>query len=180
MATQNYNAGFDITKVREFADLAAAIVGLLGLDAGQQTGLIGATAELHEAIDDPAADKGRMRRAVDAVMGYVKLGGDTALREAAITAGNLAGNELDIAIRHMHLEPTSRHYPPRRGRCQARQPPRRLRSQAKRTDSKAADAKTPEPARVGGLCMSRGCNDVENLRRILERHGQQMGAVQVG
>ena len=71
--TQNYNAGFDITKVREFADLVTEIVGLLGLEVGQQAELSAATAELHEAIEDPAADKGRMRRAVDAVMGYLKL-----------------------------------------------------------------------------------------------------------
>jgi hypothetical protein len=101
--TQNYSAGFDITKVREFADLATEIVGLLGLDVGHQAELTTATAELHEAINDPAADKGRMRRAVDAVMGYLKLAGTTALRNAAITAGDQAGSELDLAIRHMHL-----------------------------------------------------------------------------
>jgi len=101
--TQNYNAGFDITKVREFADLAAEIAGLLGLDAARQAGLCDAASELHEAISDPAADKGRMRRAVDAVMGYLKLASGTALRNAAITAGNQAGSEIDHAISHMHL-----------------------------------------------------------------------------
>lgn len=100
--TQNYNAGFDITKVREFADLAAEIAGLLGLDATRQAGLSDATSELHEAIHDPAADKGRMRRAVNAMMGYLKLASDTALRNAAITAGNQAGSELDHAIHHLH------------------------------------------------------------------------------
>lgn len=101
--TQNYNAGFDITKVREFADLVTEIGGLLGLENGQQAELSAATSELHEAIEDPKADKGRMRRAVDAMMGYLKLAGGTALRNAAITAGNQAGSELDLAIRHMHL-----------------------------------------------------------------------------
>jgi len=101
--TQNYNAGFDITKVREFADLVTEIAGLLNLEAGQQAELSAATSELHEAVEDPKADKGRMRRAVDAVMGYLKLAGGTALRNAAITAGNQAGSELDLAIRHMHL-----------------------------------------------------------------------------
>ena len=67
--TQNYNAGFDITKVREFADLATEIAGLLGLEPGQQAELSAATSELHQAINDPAADKGRMRRGVDAVIG---------------------------------------------------------------------------------------------------------------
>jgi AbiTii-like protein len=101
--TQNYNAGFDITKVREFADLVTEIAGLLGLEPSQQAELTAATAELNEAIDEPAANKGRMRRAVDAVMGYLKLAGSTALRNAAITAGDQAGSELDLAIRHMHL-----------------------------------------------------------------------------
>jgi hypothetical protein len=89
--------------VREFADLVTEIGGLLGLQDGQQAELTDATSELHEAIEDPRADKGRMRRAVDAVMGYLKLASGTALRNAAITAGNQAGSELDIAIRHMHL-----------------------------------------------------------------------------
>lgn len=101
--TQNYNAGFDITKVREFADLAAEIVGLLGLDAEQQAEFTEATTELHVAVNDPAADKGRMRRAVDAVMGYLKALASTALTRAAITAGDQAGSELDLAIRHMHF-----------------------------------------------------------------------------
>jgi hypothetical protein len=101
--TQNYNAGFDITKVREFAELVTEIGSMLGFEDDQQAMLSAATAELHEAIEDPKADKGRMRRAVDAVMGYLKLAGDTALRTAAIAAGNQAGSELDLAIRHMHL-----------------------------------------------------------------------------
>lgn len=101
--TQNYSAGFDITKVREFADLVTEIAGLLNLEPGQQAELSAAASELHEAVKDPEADKGRMRRAVDAVMGYLKLASGTALRNAAITAGNQAGSELDLAIRHMHL-----------------------------------------------------------------------------
>jgi hypothetical protein len=101
--TQNYNAGFDITKVREFADLVTEIAGLLGLEPSQEAELSAATAELHEAIDEPAANKGRLRRAVDAVMGYLNLASSTALTKAAITAGNQAGSELDLAIRHMHL-----------------------------------------------------------------------------
>jgi hypothetical protein len=101
--TQNYSGGFDITKVGEFADLVSEIIGLLGLEVGQQAELTAATGELHEAINDPTADKGRMRRAVDAVMGFLKLASGTALRNAAITAGNQASSELDVAIRHAHL-----------------------------------------------------------------------------
>lgn len=101
--SQNYYAGFDITKVREFAELVTDIIGLLGLEPGQQTALSAATSELQGAVNDPTADKGRMRRAVDAMMGYVKLASNVALRNAAITAGNQAGSELELAIRHMHL-----------------------------------------------------------------------------
>ena len=43
-----------------------------------------------------------MRRAVDAVLGAVKLAGATALRNAAINVGNQAGAELDVAIHHLH------------------------------------------------------------------------------
>jgi hypothetical protein len=34
-------------------------------------------------------------------MGYVKLAGGTALRSAAINAGNQAGSEVDLAKHHM-------------------------------------------------------------------------------
>jgi AbiTii len=100
--TQNYTAGFDTTKVREFADLITQIAGLLGLESGQQGELIAANSEFHEAIEDPKADKGRMQRAWQAVMGYLKLASDTALKNAAITVGNQVGNELDLAIHHIH------------------------------------------------------------------------------
>ncbi len=43
-----------------------------------------------------------MRRAVDAVLGPLKLAGATALRNAAINVGNQAGAELDAAIHHLH------------------------------------------------------------------------------
>jgi hypothetical protein len=99
--TQNYTAGFDIGVVREFAEMAAEMAYRIGLDAGQQAEYAEATAELTEAVD-AAADKGRMRRAVDKVMGYLKLAGSTALTRAAITAGNEAVNELDKAIHHLH------------------------------------------------------------------------------
>jgi hypothetical protein len=92
-----------MTKVREFADLVTEIAALLGLEPGQQAELSAAASELHEAIEDPAADRGRMRRAVDAVMGYLKLASSTALSKTAIAVGNQAGNELDTAIRHLHL-----------------------------------------------------------------------------
>src|SRR5262249_37231888 len=99
------SAGFDVTSVREFADLITEIVrlGQVNLEPTQQTELSAATSELHAAINDLGGDKGRMRRAVDAVMGYLKLAGSTALTKAAIAAGTQASSDLDIAIRHMHL-----------------------------------------------------------------------------
>jgi hypothetical protein len=100
--TQNYNGGFGITKVHEFAGLINEIAGQLDLEPCPRAGLSAAAAELSAAIDDPAADKGRMRRAVDAVLGPVKLAGATALRNAATTVGNQAGAELDAAIHHLH------------------------------------------------------------------------------
>jgi AbiTii len=103
--TQNYYAGFDIANVRQFARLVAEYDGQLGLDAGQLTELAKANDELHEAIEAPADAKGlrRMGRAVDAVMRYVKLGVDSAIRTAAITAGNAAANDIDMAIKHIRL-----------------------------------------------------------------------------
>jgi hypothetical protein len=100
--TQNYNASFDITKVREFAEAVAQMADMLGLDADQQADLTAAITDLDEAVSDSAGDKGRMRRAVDAVMGYLKPATNIALRNAAMTFGTQAGNELDAAIRHMH------------------------------------------------------------------------------
>lgn len=100
--SQAYNEAFDLAKVREFADLIAEVAGTLELDADQRVELETGASELHAAIDDPAADKERMRRAVDAVMSPLKLAGQTALRNAAITLGNQAGAELDTAIHHLH------------------------------------------------------------------------------
>ena len=99
---QNYTAGFDVTKVREFADLVTEVGGLLGLDTGRQTELSAANTELHEAIEAPEADKGRIRRAWDAVMGIVKLGTNKAVTTAAINIGNQAANDLGAAIHHLH------------------------------------------------------------------------------
>ena len=101
--TKNYNAGFDITKVREFADLVAEIAACSVSKRPASRALRGDLPSFTRLSKTPTADKGRMRRAVDAVMGYLKLAGGTALRNAAITAGNQAGSELDLAIRHIHL-----------------------------------------------------------------------------
>jgi hypothetical protein len=74
----------------------------LDLDPRQQTEFSAATAELHQAISDPAPDKRLLRRAVQAVMGYLKQATSTALTRAAINAGNLAVTELHTAIHHVH------------------------------------------------------------------------------
>jgi len=100
--SQTYTAGFDITKVREFAELVTDIVGQLRLEPDQQADLTAAANELHEAIEDPAADKGRMHQAVETVMGYLKLARDTALKKMVIAVGNQAGDELDKVIHRLH------------------------------------------------------------------------------
>ena len=79
------------------------IGGLLGLEPDQAAGLSAANADLHEAIEAPRVDVGRMQKAWATAMGYVKLADTTALRKVAIDAGNQAGNELEVAIHHMHL-----------------------------------------------------------------------------
>ena len=147
--TQNYNAGFDITKVREFADLAAEVACLLGLDAARQSGLSDATSELHEAISDPAADKGRMRRAVDAVMGYLKLATGTALRNAAITAGNRAGSDSISRSATCIYSPTRRRSGRGRGgvrtQARARGPPTGGCARSGRSEPGSPDLVGPGP-----------------------------------
>ena len=71
--SQAYNESFDLATVREFAELIGEISGTLDLSADQQAELDAGASELRAAIDDPAADKGRMRRAVNAVMSPLKL-----------------------------------------------------------------------------------------------------------
>jgi hypothetical protein len=100
--TQNYSTGFASTKVRQFAELVTQVADLLGLDTSQQTELAAANTELHDAIDAPKADKGRIRRAWDVVMGIVKLGTNKAVTTAAINIGNQAADDLGAAIHHLH------------------------------------------------------------------------------
>jgi hypothetical protein len=102
--TQAYQDSFDATKVLDFAALLAEVSGTLQLESDHREALEAGVVELQAAVNDPAADKGRMRRAVDAVMAPLKLAGATVLRQTAITMGTDVGNELDMAIRHMpHL-----------------------------------------------------------------------------
>ena len=102
--TQTYQNSFDIAKVRDFAELLAEISGTLQLASRQREALEAGIVELRAAVNDSAADKRRMRRAVDAVMAPLKMAGATVLRQTAITMGTDVGNELDMAIRHMpHL-----------------------------------------------------------------------------
>jgi hypothetical protein len=89
--SQAYNESFDLATVREFAELIGEISGTLDLSADQQAELDAGASELRVAIDDPVADKGRMRQAVDAVMSPLKLADQTAVRNAAIALGNQAG-----------------------------------------------------------------------------------------
>lgn len=99
--SQVYNDIFDVAKVQDFVDLIAEIAGALELEPQHRAELEAGAQELRAAVDDPAADKGRMRRAVDAVMRPLSLAGQTALRTAAIALGTQVGTELDAAIRHL-------------------------------------------------------------------------------
>ena len=102
--SQLYNDSFDLAKVREFADLITEIAGTLELEPDQRAELEASASELRAAVEDPTADRGRMRRTLDAVMSPLKLAGSTAVRNAAITLGNQVGGELDAAIHHLpHL-----------------------------------------------------------------------------
>jgi AbiTii len=102
--TQVNQDTFDVAKVREFADLITEIAGTLQLEADQRSDLEAGAIELHAAAVDPAADKGRMRRALNAIMAPLKLAANTALRNTAIAAGTTLGNDLDAAIHHLpHL-----------------------------------------------------------------------------
>lgn len=99
--SQLYNDSFDLTEVRKFVDFVAEVNGILGLDPGRQAELEADTSELRTALDESTDDRGRIRRAVDAVMRTLKLAADTAVRNAAITMGDQAGRELDAIIHHL-------------------------------------------------------------------------------
>ena len=99
--TQIHQDAFDVSRAREFADLIAEIAGTLQLDADQRADLEAGAIELHAAAADPGVDKGRMRRALDAIMAPLRLAANTALKNTAIAAGTTLGNELDSAIRHL-------------------------------------------------------------------------------
>jgi hypothetical protein len=102
--TQAYQDVFDASKAREFADLISEIAGTLQLNADQRADLEAGAIELRDAAVDPEVDKGRMRRALNAIMAPLKLAANTALRNTAITAGTVLGDDLDAAIRHLpHL-----------------------------------------------------------------------------
>jgi hypothetical protein len=87
--------------VRDFADLLAEISGTLQLAPDQREDLEAGVLELRAAADDPAADRGRLRQAVDAVMAPLKLAGATVLRNTAIAMGTQLGDDIDTAIRHL-------------------------------------------------------------------------------
>lgn len=99
--SQLYNDSSGLTEVRKFVDFVAEVNGILGLDPSGQAELEGDTGELRAALDERAKDRGRIRRAVDAVMRTLKLAADTAVRNAAITMGDQAARELDAIIHHL-------------------------------------------------------------------------------
>jgi hypothetical protein len=100
--TQVYQDTFDVAKVREFADFIAQIAPTLELASDEQAELETAVLELRAVADDPAGDRGRMRKALDAVMAKLKSAASTVATNVAVGMGNQLGGQLDTTIMH-HL-----------------------------------------------------------------------------
>lgn len=85
--SQSYGAGFEIANVREFADLVSEIGATLGLGPSVGPELQSNAMELRAAIDDPDADRERIRQALDTVISTLSLADSTATGKMAITVG---------------------------------------------------------------------------------------------
>jgi hypothetical protein len=85
--SQNYGADFGTVKVREFADLVSEIGAVLGLGHGERSELQSSAMELRAAINDPNADRERIRQALEAVISALSLADSTASRNMAIMVG---------------------------------------------------------------------------------------------
>ena len=86
--------GIDVARIREFADLVAQIAPTLGLAPDQLDSLQSSTRELQTAATEPDQDRGRFRRAIDRVLGVLKIAGPTAARAVAIGMGEELLREL--------------------------------------------------------------------------------------
>jgi hypothetical protein len=90
--------GVDVEKIREFAALIAQIAPILGLAEVQQAELESGANELQAALSAPVPEKGRLRRAVDRVMGVLRGAGPTAARMVATGMGDELMRELGSGI----------------------------------------------------------------------------------
>ena len=85
--SQSYGAGFEVAKVREFANLVSEIGLTLGLGRSEGSELESSAMELRAAIDNPGSDRERIRHALDTVISTLSLADTTATRNVAITVG---------------------------------------------------------------------------------------------
>jgi len=90
--------GINVEKIREFADLIGQIAPALGLGLDQQADLESGAHELQAAASDPAADRGRFRRALDGVLRLLRVAGPTAAQKLAISMGDDLIRELGTEI----------------------------------------------------------------------------------
>jgi AbiTii len=107
--SQVYEDSFDVSKVREFADLIAEISGTLHYESQQEqhrADLEAGVTELRAAIEAPAADRGRIKRALDKVMVPLQLATSTAVQRMTVSFGAQLGNDLASGIG------TAIHHPP--------------------------------------------------------------------
>lgn len=85
-------------KIRECAALIAQIAPTLGLAEAQHAELHSGANELRDAANDPAPEKGRIRRALDRVIRVLRRAGETAARGVAIGVGDELMRELGGGI----------------------------------------------------------------------------------
>jgi hypothetical protein len=90
--------GINVEKIREFADLIGQIAPALGLGSEQRADLESGADELQAAANDPAADRGRFRLALDGVLRLLRAAGPTAAQRLAISMGDDLIRELGTEI----------------------------------------------------------------------------------
>jgi len=80
--------GVDLAKVREFVELVTQVSPTLGLGPAQQSTLTAQVADLGRAADEHGGDKGRVRKALDALLSFVKSAAPTAAQKTLIALGD--------------------------------------------------------------------------------------------
>jgi hypothetical protein len=88
----------DVEKIRQFADLLTQIAPTLGLAADQQAELQAGTDDLHVAIGAPGQENGYIRRALERVLGMLRVAGPSAAQKIAVSMGDDLIRELSSEI----------------------------------------------------------------------------------